>query len=108
MLRAARQLLQGRHLYVRIQPANVYTTETGKINYAWTITGGTITSGGTATDNTATVTWNVAGTKSITVNYSDPGGCGAATPTVYNVTVNPQPTVVTHDPAAYVHRQQLI
>ena len=79
---------------------NVYTTETGKIDYTWNITGGTITSGGTITDNTATVTWNVAGTKSISVNYSDVAGCDAATPTVYNVTVNPQPIVVIQNPAA--------
>ena len=70
---------------------NVYTTEAGKLDYTWTITGGTITAGGTLIDNTATVTWDVSGTQSITINYTDPGGCDAATPTVKNVTVNPQP-----------------
>src|SRR5439155_1585087 len=33
---------------------NVYTTQAGMTNYAWTISGGTITAGGTSTSNTAT------------------------------------------------------
>ncbi|HZX73801.1 MAG TPA: hypothetical protein VFE57_05225, partial [Cyclobacteriaceae bacterium] len=37
---------------------NVYTTESGMTNYIWNIpAGGNITSGGTSTSNTATVTW---------------------------------------------------
>ncbi len=62
---------------------NVYTTDPGQTNYIWSITGGTITSGGTSADNTATVTWTAAGAKSITVNYD------GATATVLPVTVNP-------------------
>ncbi|MBS1758751.1 MAG: HYR domain-containing protein, partial [Bacteroidetes bacterium] len=73
---------------------NVYTTESGMTGYVWTVSaGGTITAGGTATDNTVTVTWNTAGPQTVSVNYADGNGCSAASATVYNVTVNPKPTV---------------
>ncbi len=62
---------------------NIYVTDAGQTNYVWSITGGTITAGGTSADNTATVTWTSAGAKSITVNYD------GATATVLPVTVNP-------------------
>ncbi len=67
-----------------------YTTDPGKINYVWTITGGTITSGGNSTSNTARVTWNAAGAGKITVNYTDVG-CPGAQATELNVTINPLP-----------------
>ncbi|MCK9420964.1 MAG: hypothetical protein M0Q38_00005, partial [Bacteroidales bacterium] len=73
----------------------VYTTEAGKTNYVWTVSaGGTITSGGTTIDNTATVTWNTTGAQSMSVNYSN-GVCLATTPTFYPVVVNvrPVPTI---------------
>ena len=72
---------------------NVYTTETGPgiHNYIWNVTGGTITAGGTPTDNTVTVTWNTVGNESVSVNYTDINGCTAALPTVYDVVVNPLP-----------------
>jgi len=74
---------------------NVYTTEPGYSNYVWSVSaGGTITSGGTGTDNTVTVTWNTAGPQTVSVNYSDPNNCTAAAATVYNVTVNPLPVPV--------------
>ncbi len=66
---------------------NIYTTETGKSNYVWTVSGGgTITSGGGNTDNSVTVTWNTAGNQQVSVNYYD-GLCNAMTPTFLNVTV---------------------
>ena len=69
---------------------NVYFTETGKYDYTWTVLGGTITAGGTPTDNTVTVTWPTAGTQTVTVNYrSTPAGPFAPTATVYPVEVNP-------------------
>jgi hypothetical protein len=40
---------------------NLYLTEPGMSNYDWTIAGGSISSGGTATTNTATVTWTTPG-----------------------------------------------
>jgi len=69
----------------------VYTTEPGMTSYNWSVpTGGVITSGGTPTDNTATVTWNTAGAQTVSVNYVN-GICAASSPTVYNVTVNAVP-----------------
>lgn len=69
----------------------IYETEAGMSNYVWAVSGGTITSGGTSTDNTATVTWNTAGNQSIGVNYENANGCSAAFPTVLNVTVTSLP-----------------
>jgi len=71
---------------------NLYTTQPGKADYTWTVTGGAITAGGGLTDDGVTVTWNTTpGIKSVSVNYSDAFGCNAAAPTVYSVTVNPLP-----------------
>jgi hypothetical protein len=63
----------------------------------WTITGGIINSG--VGINSVSVTWGVAGTQSISVNYINANGCTAASPTIYNVTVDPIPIVGTIDPA---------
>ena len=71
---------------------NVYTTQPGMTNYDWEVIGGTIESGGTVTDNTATVTWNTTGNQSISVNYEQTG-CPATSPFVYPVFVNPLPIV---------------
>jgi len=68
---------------------NVYTTQAGKQNYAWTVVGGTITAGGTSASNTATITWNTAGMQSVSVNYQNSNGIPGPSPAVYNVTVNP-------------------
>jgi hypothetical protein len=70
---------------------NVYTTQPGNTNYIWAISGGTITAGGSSSSNTATVTWNTAGTRSISVNYTDANGCTAASATSLPVTVNALP-----------------
>lgn len=72
--------------------AVVYNTDAGQSNYVWNVSGGTITAGGTAVDNTVTITWPAAGARSINVNYTDASGCTAATPTVLNVQVIGQPT----------------
>ena len=68
-------------------PGFVYTTESGKTGYAWLVSGGTITSGGTGADNTVTITWTTAGEQTVSVNYFNASGCAAASPTVKNVTV---------------------
>ena len=69
-----------------------YATDAGMSAYAWTISpGGTITAG--ATSPSVTVTWNTAGTRWVKVNYTNANGCSASTPTQYNVTVNPLPSV---------------
>ncbi|MCX6250284.1 MAG: SBBP repeat-containing protein [Bacteroidetes bacterium] len=74
-------------------PGKVYSTDAGKTNYQWSISpGGIQTSGGTSTDNTVTVTWNVVGIQHVYVNYND-NGCEALTPTDYSVTVTASPAV---------------
>ena len=74
---------------------NVYLTESGKVNYLWSISGGTITSGGGSGNNTAIVTWTAAGTKLVSVNYATSAGCMATSATFQNVTVIalPVPTI---------------
>ncbi len=81
--------------------STVYTTEAGMSAYVWTISaGGTITAGGTATDNTVTVTWNTSGPQTVSVNYNNATSCTAASATVYNVTVGtlPVPTIIGPSP----------
>jgi len=73
-------------------PGNTYTTQGGKANYQWSVTGGTITSGGDPLSNTATVTWNTVGPQLIAINYTEPAtGCTAEAPVAYPVTVKPLP-----------------
>ena len=70
---------------------NLYSTEAGMTGYVWTVSaGGIITSGGGSTDNTATVTWNTPGSRSVTVRYNDSNGCTSA-PVVYPLTVTVLP-----------------
>ena len=71
---------------------NVYTTQAGMTNYVWNVPlGGTITSGGTPTSNTVTITWNTLGAQSVKVNYTNSFGCTGETATVYNIIVNSLP-----------------
>lgn len=80
---------------------NVYSTQTGMTGYAWTVSaGGTITSGGSSTSNTVTVTWNTTGAQTVSVNYTNVNSCVAANPTAYNVTVNALPVPTISGPAA--------
>jgi hypothetical protein len=67
-----------------------YTTEAGMTNYTWTTSsGGTVMSGqGTYQ---AYVNWLGSGPQSVSVNYTITGGCSAAAPTLYAVTVDPAP-----------------
>jgi hypothetical protein len=69
---------------------NVYSTLAGMTGYTWTVSAGGTIVGPTNTE-TITVTWNTAGAQSVTLNYTNPFGCPATTPTVYPVTVNPLP-----------------
>ncbi|NMH27391.1 Ig-like domain-containing protein [Flavobacterium silvaticum] len=64
-----------------------YTTAPGMINYIWTIIGGTITAGGSVSDNTVTVEWNVAGTASVAVLYTD-ATCGNTASASLDVTLS--------------------
>jgi endonuclease I len=75
---------------------NVYTTQAGMTEYTWTISaGGSITSGGSSTSNSVTITWNTSGARTVSVNYTNASLYRAVLPTVYNVTVNalPSPTI---------------
>ena len=65
-------------------------------NYTWDISpGGSITGG--SGDSWILVSWFEAGMQWVEVNYTNPGGCTAAAPTQFNVTVNPLP-----DPAGTI------
>lgn len=78
---------------------NIYSTQGGMNNYVWSVSaGGTITS--STSTNSITVTWNVAGSQAVQVNYADANNCTAASPIVYNVTVNSIPTLTISDPPA--------
>jgi uncharacterized protein (TIGR02145 family) len=82
-------------------PENVYTTEPGMTSYIWAVLGGTITSGGTIADPFATVTWDMVGLQSISVNYTDPStSCTAPFPTPMPVTVKPLPVPTISGPGA--------
>jgi PKD repeat protein len=71
---------------------NVYTSQPGMTNYIWNITGGgTVTAGGTTASNAVTVTWNTAGSQSVSLIYTNSNGCTASPAFVYPVTVNPLP-----------------
>jgi hypothetical protein len=62
-------------------------------NYTWSVTGGTITAGGTSQDNSVTITWNIAGVQHVGVKYND---LIVITPeTLYPVTVNPATLTLT-------------
>ncbi len=52
-----------------------YTTEGGMQNYIWVIVGGTITEGGTNTDDFVTVNWDELQDTSISVSYEDGINC---------------------------------
>ena len=70
---------------------NVYSTQAGMTNYVWTLSaGGSVTAGGTSTDNTVTVKWNIPGNQSVSVNFTS-SGITPANPTLFPVTVNPLP-----------------
>lgn len=80
---------------------NVYTTQSGMTDYQWTISaGGTITAGGTSTSNTATVSWNTTGAKTVSVNYANANDCSGLTAGVQNVNVNPLPVPTVGGPAS--------
>lgn len=78
-----------------------YTTQASQTNYTWGIPGtaGTdyiITSGGTTSDNSLGITWLTASaSRVVTINYTNAGGCAAASATSSTATtVNTPPTGV--------------
>ncbi|MFN3754968.1 gliding motility-associated C-terminal domain-containing protein [Flavobacterium sp.] len=48
-----------------------YTTNPGMDNYVWTVTNGSIISGGQSTDNTITISWLAIGQGNVSVSYSN-------------------------------------
>jgi gliding motility-associated-like protein len=78
---------------------NVYTTEAGMNNYIWSVTGGTILSGGGSADNSVTIEWDASGTRRVSVNYTNTVGCTASTPSVINISEYPKPLIVINNPA---------
>ncbi len=78
---------------VTVGTTNSYTTETGMLNYIWTVSpDGSLVPGGA---NSVNITWPTTGSKTVTVNYcTNPAGCSASSATVLPVVVNqvPEPT----------------
>jgi hypothetical protein len=60
----------------------IYTTDPGMTGYVWSVIGGDITSGGTSTSSTVTVTWTTPGPQTVSVTYN-----GASSTTTLTVTV---------------------
>jgi len=77
----------------------IYSSDAGNSGYTWSVTGGTISSGGTATDATATITWSTLGDQTVNVNYTDTNGCTAIADTQLPVHVYKRPET---GPAYYV------
>jgi hypothetical protein len=74
---------------------NVYTTDPGMLAYYWYIPGsGTVTAGGTSTDNTVTITWTSTGTQPLGVNYQNTFGCLALSASNLPVSVNYTPAAL--------------
>ncbi|MCK6617987.1 MAG: autotransporter-associated beta strand repeat-containing protein [Cyclobacteriaceae bacterium] len=80
-------------------PATACANESGLVystalvagnTYAWSVTGGSITSG--AGTNSITVTWGGAGTGTVQVTQTVTATGCATTTAPYNVTINPNPT----------------
>jgi hypothetical protein len=67
-----------------------YTTESGMTNYLWSVSAGGVINYGSGTYQIQ-VSWTIAGSQTVSVNYTNGSGCNAATPTVFNVSVNPLP-----------------
>jgi len=76
-------------------PGNVYITDPGMSIYFWYIpASGTVTAGGTSTDNTVTITWTSPGTAPLGVNYMNAYNCMALSATNLAVSVNYTPTAL--------------
>lgn len=74
-----------------------YTTEASMSGYSWTVSGGGLITAGSLTRQ-ITVTWNSAGSQTVSVNYINGNLCTASAATVYNVTVNSLPVPVISGP----------
>ncbi len=78
-------------------PANVcagaqgvqYSTQSGNLQYQWSVTGGNLVSG--QNSPTILVNWFNAGTGSISLNYNTANNCPSAGPVTFPVTIVPGP-----------------
>ena len=69
-----------------------YTTESGMINYDWTVSaGGQVVSGGGLSDTTVFIRWTASGAQWAGVNYENTDSCSALAPTILNVTISDVP-----------------
>jgi len=82
-----------------------YTTQSGMTNYVWGFPGVlntnySIISGGSTNDNTVTLRYLTAGSKTVTINYTNGNGCTATAATSSNaITVNALPVITTQPQA---------
>lgn len=72
--------LNGQFQNVCFMDTTIYYAPTGMLNYNWTVTGGTIISGGTSSDNVVSVSWNNPNGATIAVSYETPSGCMVTMP----------------------------
>jgi hypothetical protein len=70
-----------------------YNTQSGQSNYIWVVSaGGQVTGGGGNFSSSVTITWNLTGPQSVSVNYTNATtGCTSPDPFVFPVTVHPRP-----------------
>ncbi|MDN3676656.1 hypothetical protein QWY90_04950 [Flavobacterium paronense] len=85
----------------------IYTTQASQSNYVWVVPGTSgidynITAGGIgSSNNSVTLTWLTAGSKTVSVNYTNVSGCTAATAKTNTTIVSIVPTIsVQHSMAA--------
>jgi parallel beta-helix repeat protein len=68
--------------------SETYTTDGGMSNYGWSVSNGSIVSGGGSGDDFAEISWNgTPGAASVSVAFTDGNGCTSASATIYNVDV---------------------
>ncbi|WP_169628040.1 Ig-like domain-containing protein [Flavobacterium soli] len=64
-----------------------YTTESGNSGYIWDVVGGDIVAGGTTSDATITIAWNIEGDGFVSVSYTDMNGCDGIASAILDVNV---------------------
>ena len=74
-----------------------YTTQSGQLSYVWFIPGAEGTdyqiTGGGITSNSVTLKWLTTGSKTVTADYINPGGCPSVAPASSVTMVNALPEV---------------
>ncbi|MBM1107735.1 gliding motility-associated C-terminal domain-containing protein [Aurantibacter crassamenti] len=70
-------LLSGQFENVCLNRDYTYETANNKENYVWVVTGGTITDGGTLTDNFVSVRWTDLQDTEVSLSYTDATNCAS-------------------------------